>query len=94
MHLASPYSAIISAVIFNALIIPLLIPLALKGTKYRPMPAERLLIAQPADLWGRRDHRPVHRHQGHRYGGRSLYLKHGEHRYERSENRPCSCSFC
>ena len=45
MHLASPYSAIISAVIFNAVIIPLLIPLALKGTKYRPMPAERLLIA-------------------------------------------------
>ncbi len=45
MHLASPYSAIISAVIFNAIIIPFLIPLALKGTKYRPMPAERLLIS-------------------------------------------------
>ena len=44
MHLASPYSAIISAVLFNALIIPLLIPLALKGTKYRALPAERLLI--------------------------------------------------
>ena len=44
MHLASPYSAIISAVVFNALIIPVLIPLALKGTKYRPMPAEKLLI--------------------------------------------------
>ena len=44
MHLASPYSAIISAVIFNALIIPVLIPLALRGTKYRPMPAEKLLI--------------------------------------------------
>jgi K+-transporting ATPase ATPase B chain len=44
MHLASPFSAILSAVIFNALIIPLLIPLALKGTKYRPMPAEKLLI--------------------------------------------------
>jgi K+-transporting ATPase ATPase B chain len=44
MHLASPYSAIISAVLFNALIIPLLIPLALKGTKYRTLPAERLLI--------------------------------------------------
>ncbi len=44
MHLASPYSAILSAVIFNALIIPLLVPLALKGTKFRPMPAEKLLI--------------------------------------------------
>lgn len=44
MHLATPFSAILSAVIFNAIIIPLLIPLALKGTRYRPMPAERLLI--------------------------------------------------
>jgi len=44
MHLATPFSAILSAVIFNALIIPLLVPLALKGTKFRPMPAEKLLI--------------------------------------------------
>lgn len=44
MHLASPRTAIMSAVIFNALIIPFLIPLALKGVKYRPMPAEKLLI--------------------------------------------------
>lgn len=44
MRLANPFSAILSTVIFNALIIPLLIPLALKGTRYRPMPAERLLI--------------------------------------------------
>jgi K+-transporting ATPase ATPase B chain len=44
MHLANPFSAILSAVIFNAIIIPLLIPLALKGTPYRPMPAERLLV--------------------------------------------------
>jgi K+-transporting ATPase ATPase B chain len=44
MRLASPFSAILSAVIFNAIIIPLLIPLALRGTKYRPMPAEKLLI--------------------------------------------------
>lgn len=44
MHLANPFSAILSAVIFNAIIIPLLIPLALKGTRYRSMPAERLLI--------------------------------------------------
>jgi len=44
MHLATPFSAILSAVIFNALIIPLLVPLALKGTKFRPLPAEKLLI--------------------------------------------------
>ena len=44
MHLASPQSAILSAVIFNAIVIPFLVPLALKGTKFTPMPAERLLI--------------------------------------------------
>ena len=43
MHLASPMSAILSAVIFNALIIVLLIPLALKGVKYRPEGAVVLL---------------------------------------------------
>ena len=42
MGLATPESAIISAVIFNALIIPLLIPLALRGVQFRPMPAARL----------------------------------------------------
>jgi potassium-transporting ATPase ATP-binding subunit len=43
MGLATPQSAILSAVIFNALIIVALIPLALKGVKYRPIGAERLL---------------------------------------------------
>ena len=43
MRLASPQSAILSAVIFNALIIVFLIPLALKGVKYRPAPAAELL---------------------------------------------------
>jgi K+-transporting ATPase ATPase B chain len=43
MHLHSPTSAILSAVIFNALIIPLLIPVALKGVRYRPIGAEALL---------------------------------------------------
>ena len=43
MHLASPQSAILSAVIFNALIIILLIPLALRGVKYRPVGAGPLL---------------------------------------------------
>jgi K+-transporting ATPase ATPase B chain len=43
MHLASPQSAILSAVIFNALIIILLIPLALRGVRYRPLGAGALL---------------------------------------------------
>jgi K+-transporting ATPase ATPase B chain len=43
MHLATPQSAILSAVIFNALIIIALIPLALRGVKYRPMGAAPLL---------------------------------------------------
>jgi K+-transporting ATPase ATPase B chain len=43
MHLASPNSAILSAVIFNALIIIALIPLALRGVRYRPVGAEALL---------------------------------------------------
>jgi K+-transporting ATPase ATPase B chain len=43
MHLATPTSAIMSAVIFNALIIIALIPLALKGVKYRPLGASILL---------------------------------------------------
>ncbi|HVR60667.1 MAG TPA: potassium-transporting ATPase subunit KdpB [Polyangia bacterium] len=43
MHLASPFSAILSAVIFNAIIIVLLIPLALRGVKYRPIGAAAIL---------------------------------------------------
>ncbi len=43
MNLKSPESAILSAVIFNALIIPLLIPLALKGVAYKPIGASALL---------------------------------------------------
>jgi K+-transporting ATPase ATPase B chain len=43
MALASPQSAILSAVIFNALIIVALIPLALRGVKYRPLGAAALL---------------------------------------------------
>jgi K+-transporting ATPase ATPase B chain len=43
MQLATPESAVLSAVIFNALIIIFLIPLALRGVKYKPMPAGRLL---------------------------------------------------
>jgi len=43
MGLASPRSAILSALIFNALIIPALVPLALRGVKFRPLSAEQLL---------------------------------------------------
>ena len=43
MHLHSPTSAILSAVIFNALIIPALIPVALKGVEYKPLGADALL---------------------------------------------------
>ena len=43
MDLATPYSAILSALIFNAIIIPCLIPLAMKGVKYRPMSSGKLL---------------------------------------------------
>ncbi|MEU1455363.1 potassium-transporting ATPase subunit KdpB [Streptomyces avermitilis] len=43
MHLSSPDSAILSAVIFNALIIIALVPLALRGVQYRPVSADRML---------------------------------------------------
>ena len=51
MHLHSPTSAILSAVIFNALIIPALIPIALRGVKYRPIGAEALLRRNLL-IWG------------------------------------------
>lgn len=43
MHLSTEYSAILSALIFNAIIIPCLIPLAMKGVKYRPMSSGKML---------------------------------------------------
>jgi K+-transporting ATPase ATPase B chain len=51
MHLHSPTSAILSAVIFNALIIPLLIPVALKGVRYRALGADALLRRNLL-IWG------------------------------------------
>ena len=51
MHLHSATSAILSAVIFNALIIPLLIPIALKGVRYRPVGADALLRRNLL-IWG------------------------------------------
>lgn len=52
MGLASPNSAILSAIIFNAIIIPLLVPLALKGVTYRPMPAASQLLRNLAIYGG------------------------------------------
>ena len=63
MRLASPESAILSAVIFNALIIILLTPLALRGVKFRPAGAAADSAPQSADLWRRRNCRPFHWHQ-------------------------------
>ena len=51
MHLHSPTSAILSAVIFNAIIIPLLIPIALRGVRYRPLGADALLRRNLL-IWG------------------------------------------
>ena len=58
MGLHSPTSAILSAVIFNALIIVALIPLALRGVRYRPWPRSRPAAPQPLDLRARRHRRP------------------------------------
>ena len=44
MHLATPFSAILSALIFNAIIIPCLIPIAMRGVKYKPMRSEKMLM--------------------------------------------------
>jgi K+-transporting ATPase ATPase B chain len=51
MHLHSPTSAILSAVIFNAIIIPMLIPVALKGVSYKPLGADALLRRNML-IWG------------------------------------------
>ena len=51
MHLHSPTSAILSAIIFNAIIIPLLIPVALKGVAYRALGADALL-RRNLFVWG------------------------------------------
>jgi K+-transporting ATPase ATPase B chain len=51
MNLHSATSAILSAVIFNAIIIPILIPIALKGVRYRPIGADALLRRNVL-VWG------------------------------------------
>ena len=66
MSLGTPNSAILSAIIFNAIVIPLLIPLSLKGVRYRPIGASALLRRNLLDLRPRRHHRPVRRDQADR----------------------------
>ena len=63
MQLHSPTSAILSAVIFNALVIIALIPLALRGVAYKPMGALADFATQSSYLRLRRPHRAVHRDQ-------------------------------
>lgn len=64
MGLATPTSAILSALIFNAIIIPCLIPLAMRGVEYRPVLGQAAL-PQSAALRGWRCAHPVSWHQGH-----------------------------
>ena len=66
MRLASPESAILASVIFNALIIIALIPLALRGVPYRPAPAGRHPAPESASLRRRRLAGSVRRHQADR----------------------------
>ena len=66
MDLGTPQSAIISAIVFNAIVIPLLVPIALRGVHYRPVGATALLRRNLLDLRPRRPDRPVHRDQADR----------------------------
>ena len=66
MDLSSARSAILSAVIFNALIIVLLVPLALRGVRYRPVGAAALLRRNLLIYGVGRHRRAVHRHQARR----------------------------
>ncbi len=70
MGLATPASAILSAVIFNALVIICLIPLALRGVKVPQRRGGDPAPRQPADLRRRRPDRAVPRHQADRPGAR------------------------
>ena len=66
MRLHTPQSAILSAVIFNALIIVALVPLALRGVAFRADRRGGAAAAQPADLRPGRPGRAVRRHQADR----------------------------
>ncbi len=72
LGLASPLSAVLSAIIYNALVIVALIPAALKGVKYREVPSGQLLTHNLL-VWGPGRHRcPVRIHQAHRHAARVL----------------------
>lgn len=62
MGLHSPESAILSAIIFNAIIIPILIPLALRGVQYKPIGAFGFTPPQPAHLRIRWYNSSIRRH--------------------------------
>ena len=66
MGLATPQSAILSAIIFNALIIVALIPLALRGVNYQPAERRQPAAPQSPGLWPGRDRGAVRRHQADR----------------------------
>ncbi len=66
MHLTTPQSAVLSAVIFNAIVIVFLIPLALRGVTYKPRPAAQLLRNNLLDLRARGAGGAVCRHQDDR----------------------------
>ena len=76
MGLHTPQSAVLAAVIFNALIIIALVPLALRGVKYRPLRRGRAAAAQSADLRTGRHHRAVPRHLGYRQAARTCCIWH------------------
>ena len=63
MRLHSPQSAILSAVIFNAMIIVALIPLSLRGVRYTPSQRVETVEPQPVRIRARRNRRAVHRDQ-------------------------------
>jgi K+-transporting ATPase ATPase B chain len=66
MGLATPQSAILSAVIFNAVIIPMLIPLALAGVKFKSMSASKLFAYNLTIFGPWRSYRSFYRNQGNR----------------------------
>ena len=78
MHLSSPTNAVLSALIFNALIIPALIPLALRGVRFKPASAIVAAAPEHAGLRRRRRDPAVRRHQADRpaagRGRRSLRM--------------------
>jgi len=93
MRLTSPNSAILSAVIFNALIIVLLIPLALQGVKYRALGAASLLRRNLLIYGVGRHRRALCRHQADRHGahGTAAGLERGSNHHESDCCVRCWC---